>query len=55
MAQEIDFIDTIYDVIDYWVGKENNPLQGLSFRKIYEYTKKYGKENLLKYKDELKR
>lgn len=36
--------DLIDRTISYWIGKENNPLNGKTFKEIEQLAKKYGPE-----------
>ena len=41
-----DFEEVVFDTLDYWRGKENNPLNGKTFNEIYELSITVGKENI---------
>lgn len=36
--------DLIDQTISYWIGKENNPLNGKTFKEIGQLAKEYGPE-----------
>ena len=41
-----NFEDIVYDTLEYWRGKQDNPLTGKTFKEIYELAIKVGKENI---------
>lgn len=41
-----DFDTIVNETISYWLGKANNPLNGKTFKEIYNLSKTVGKENI---------
>ena len=35
-----DFDEVVQKAIDFWIGKPNNPLNGMTFKEIYDAVKR---------------
>lgn len=41
-----DFEKIVFETIKFWLGKENNPLNGRTFQEIYDLSISIGKEKI---------
>lgn len=42
MQNNEEFESLVRETTEYWRGKPNNPLNGMTFREIYEAAREYG-------------